>query len=105
MANKMKTIKISKEHYEKYSKLLIKKGNPNLDLYMPATRNDIIDALNDGDIHLNTIKLPKWDGRANNIGYTSECDGKKYASLAEQVCALKHYAIFIFAGFKPDFTD
>ncbi len=97
----MKTVKISKAHYEKYANIVSKKGN----LHIPATKDEIIKALESGDRHLNTISIRKWDAYASSVGATNWKDGEALSSLAGQVCTLKHYAIFHVAGYKPVFTD
>ncbi len=97
----MKTVKTTKEHFDKYNELFIAKGKP--ELYIPATKEEIIEALNNGDEHLNTIPLIKWDNAASCVGWTRKEGDKLYSSLAEKVCLLKHYAIYKVAKFKPKF--
>ncbi len=97
----MKTVEKSRAHYEKYANIVSKKSC----LHIPATKDEVIKALESGDIHLNTIPLRKWDAYAPSVGATNWKDGKALSSLAGQVCTLKHYAIFHVAGYKPVFTD
>lgn len=79
------------EHYAKYEALYIAKGRPHFDI--PASRAEIKALLAGGDEHLNTIPLKEWDSCTYNVGWTCiGADGKKYKSLSEQVCLLKHYA-------------
>lgn len=99
----MKTIQTTREHYNKYKNIVDKKGN--LNHAIPATKDEIIKAIESGDIHLNTIPINKWDARAQMAGATNWVEGKAYKSLSEQVCTLKHYAIYNLAGYKPEFTD
>jgi len=98
-----KLIPTTKSHFDKYDEIVKKKYD--LTYAIPATKKEIIEAIEAGDFALNTIKLPKWDGRAHNVGATAWRDGKAFKSLAEQVCTLKHFAIYHLAGYKPQFKD
>ncbi len=100
---KTKTIITTKEHFEKYAAMFKLKGDHLRDA-VPFTKKEIEKALEDGDIHLNTLKLSTWDGAGSQrVGWTNEIDGKKVKSLAEQVCLLKHIAIYHIANYEPIF--
>lgn len=79
-------------HFDKYENLYNQKGGANLKHLVPFSKAEIENALNNGDEHLNSLKLAIWDGAAQFVGWTYQQDGKKYKSLAEQVCLLKHIA-------------
>ena len=81
-------------HFDKYEELFKKK--PHVLSLIPFTQKMVKRALSEGDIHLNTLPLAKWDGRAPLVGWTLNKDGKLYSTLAEQVCLLKHAAIHHF---------
>lgn len=84
-------------HYEKYEAMYQAKLESDFDVanLIPASREQIKEALNIGDEHLNSIPLAKWDMAARNVGWTRrDSDGKMFKSLAEQVCLLKHAAIY-----------
>jgi hypothetical protein len=83
------------EHFKKYDALYKAKGSPHFTV--PATPDEIKDALAAGDEHLNTIPLKKWDACTYNVGWTSkDAAGKSYKSLSDQVCLLKHYARYYY---------
>ena len=94
----MNNKKASFEHYEKYEKMFKMKGMQ----YVPFSKEEIETALKNGDEHLNTLPLIKWDMAAVHVGYTRIGEnGKKYFSLADQVCLLKHIAIYHIAEGTP----
>lgn len=82
-------IKMKKEHYEKYEKMAQALGLGILLNKIPFTKQQVKQAITDGDEHLNTLRLSSWDGvyiqplfQAAKIPY----------SLSNQVCVLKHVA-------------
>lgn len=96
----------TREHYEKYSAILMKKSL----YYLKSVVEQIADRATlervflEGDTHLNTIALVKWDMAARQyVGATPWQENKSYASLAEQVCLLKHVAIYHVINATPKF--
>jgi hypothetical protein len=82
---------MSNSHFDKYETLF--KAKPEVVNYIPFTKEQVKQALNNGDDHLNTLPLAKWDMAANRVGWTRKDEfGKCYKTLAEQVCLLKHAA-------------
>lgn len=100
---KNKTIKTTKEHFEKYAALLKEKGDKPESYSLPAGKSEIETALENGDFHLNSIDIKRWDSHAYGVGWTRNEGDKKYKSLSEQICLLKHIAIYHVAGFTPIF--
>jgi hypothetical protein len=88
-------------HKEKYGALVDAIGLQNLIPLIPATKEQIAKALEDGDEHLNTIPLKNWDDRhafakslAGKVIGQKEGSRISYTwSLAESVCLLKNAAI------------
>jgi len=97
----MKTVTTTRSHFNKYSEIVSKKSR----LSIPATKEVIIQMIESGDEHLSSIPLKEWDYYAHSVGATRWEGGKGYKSLSEQVCTLKHYAIFHVAKYKPVFKD
>lgn len=77
------------EHAEKYEGVAQHIGIDFLKGLIPATPERIRKALEQGDKHLNTIPLRKWDAATAHIGGD--------LSLSEKVCALKHVAKWHYA--------
>jgi len=101
MQNKVKT---SKEHYERFAKLL--EENPlvisiakdileRYDLDNQVIINKILE--DEDNRYLNFIRLCTWDSWASSLYYMKW-------SLSEKVCLLKHAAIYWVLWFEPAFT-
>lgn len=79
------------EHAKKYDAVARKIGIDRLRALMPVSPEKIAQALERGDVHLNTIKLRLWDRAAEKVR------GVPGLSLSDKVCALKHVAQFYYA--------
>ena len=94
----------------KYDALIEKHGGlRKFARLVPADMNTIREALRNGDEHLNTIPLQKWDHQAGYLGglhgngptrlsFTSTWEGTSGLSLAERVCMLKRAAVRVANG-------
>jgi hypothetical protein len=72
-------------HREKYTAVVEAIGLARLVMFIPATKEEIKDALENGEGHLNEIPLAKWDrGAVFGMPFSS--------TLAERVCTLKQAA-------------
>jgi hypothetical protein len=60
--------------------------------YIPATKQEIETALENGDYHLNTIPLVKWDARHSLLASEFRRIGINTFSLSDTVCTLKQAA-------------
>jgi hypothetical protein len=78
-------------HSEKYTAVVEAIGLGRLVMYIPATKEEIKDALENGEGSLNEIPLAKWDRVA---AFGMPCS----STLAERVCTLKQAAIMWVEG-------
>ena len=100
--------RMTQKHNEKYDALIEKMGGlDRLIRFMPVSKEEIKKALDEGDEHLNSISLYKWDKAAGRFSASPQADEKgDYCmsftyeheiwpielSLAERVCILKRAA-------------
>ena len=106
-----------REHFETQEMLVQRIGLTRLIPLVPFTRQQIVDALASGDVHLNTLRMvgdrafkPKPE-YANFKGFRQACwdmsepetralarnSGIKGWSLSDNVCILKHVARYYIA--------
>lgn len=87
------------EHFATFDAMAHRIGIQKIARIVPATKAEILTALQSGDQHLNTIPLARWDGAAGGFRpypghplYVT-AEGSKYIlSLSDRVCVLKHVA-------------
>ena len=100
--------RMTKKHNEKYDKLIEQMGGlEKIIPFIPVSKETIQKALADGDEHLNSISLYKWDKAAGRFSASHWADSRgdygmsfygqhtiwpKQLSLAERVCVLKRAA-------------
>lgn len=90
-------------HDELYTKVVNGIGLALCEIHMPASIEDIRDALAE-DPHLNNIKLEKWDRMHPSFRSAFRCIGVNVLSLSDTVCTLKQAARMLVARDYPD-TD
>lgn len=96
--------RMKKQHNEKYDRIIAQMGG--LDVagrLLPVSIEEIREALENGDEHLNSIALYKWYQAAGLIGgvlMSYRLTGPAGLSLAERVCTLKRAAIRLAQGEK-----
>lgn len=88
----------SVEHYNRYEERSKHNREILKDLILSRIpKEKILDAVQNGEGHLNEIRLSNWDGLAEGYrGYF-----KSPSSLADRVCILKHIAAYHIAGALP----
>lgn len=79
-------------HDEKYSMVVNHIGLRSLTYLVPATREEIIVAL-ESDRHLNNIPLKLWDNQYELVKYLFVTHGITQFSLSCVVCTLKRAAV------------
>lgn len=79
-------------HNEKYTSLVSAIGLKNLIPLIPATKEQIRNALDEGEGFLNEIPLKRWDARHLSVKARLHALGINVISLSETVCLLKQAA-------------
>jgi hypothetical protein len=77
-------------HEDKYTKVVNALGYIAVKQCLPKPHSRILEALDNGDEHLNTIPLATWDSCTTNLSYKEF--GLTSVSLSEKVCILKRCA-------------
>ena len=85
-----------RKHYQKYSEMADRLNGWDLMRMVPFTLNEIKTALEQGDEHLNTLPLKKWDAASTSLYSAGGI------TLSECVCLLKHVALHQIAGFSAE---
>lgn len=94
-----------REHFDKYELIARALGIEKLKVLVPATREEIVEALKT-DYNLNNIPLGKWDAQHARVLYlVRTCKNEmfranhaRFWSLGDTVCVLKHVAKHHIAG-------